>query len=218
MRYDLHSKSASLRFFLLRPTTDPMKLKMAPNSGFAVLLRSPWWVSFAIAGAIAAACTALLPRHLAPFAAAGALPIAVIGCVAAWRQARAPGAARVQAARAAAAALPWRDFAALLARAWSAEGHTVQPLAGGAQGADLRVLRGGAVGDVLLVAARRYKAAHHGVEPLRALRAQALACGAQACAYVVLQGSVSDAARQFARENDIALLEGDALNRLLLKA
>ena len=29
-----------------------MKLKMAPNSGFAILLRSPWWVSFAIAAAI----------------------------------------------------------------------------------------------------------------------------------------------------------------------
>jgi len=66
-----------------------MQLKMAPNSGFAILLRLPWRVSFAVAAAIALACQ-VLPPHLAPFAAAGALPIAVIGCIAAWRQWHAP--------------------------------------------------------------------------------------------------------------------------------
>ena len=59
---------------------------MAPNSGFAILLRSPWWVSFAIAAVIVLLCGALLPAHLAPFAAVGALPVAVIGCIAGWRQ------------------------------------------------------------------------------------------------------------------------------------
>ena len=38
-----------------------MKFKMAPNSGFAILLRSPWWVSFAIAAVIVLLCGALLP-------------------------------------------------------------------------------------------------------------------------------------------------------------
>ncbi|WP_313073491.1 restriction endonuclease [Melaminivora sp.] len=190
---------------------------MAPNSGFAVLLRSPWWVSFLIAAAIVLACAALLPAHLVPFAAAGALPIFVIGCVAAWRQARAPSRARVQAARAAAAAMPWRDFAALLTRAWVAEGHAVQPLPAGTQAADLRVVRGGSGHDFIVVAARRYKAATHGVEPLRALHALAQQQGAQAATYVVLQGSVSEAARQFAAGHGIALLEGPALEALLLK-
>ena len=76
-----------------------MKFKMAPNSGFAILLRSPWWVSFAIAAAIVLVCGALLPRDIAPFAAMGALPIAVIGCIAAWRQWRAPPLARAKGAR-----------------------------------------------------------------------------------------------------------------------
>jgi len=190
---------------------------MAPNSGFAVLLRSPWWVSFAVAGAIVLVCAALLPSHLVPFAAAGALPIAVIGCIAAWRQWRAPSAARVEAARAAAAAMPWREFSALLTRAWTAEGHGVQPLPGGAQAADLRLVRGDGSGQSILVAARRYKAASHGVEPLRALHALVQSQGAQAGTYVVLQGSVSDAARQFAATHGLALLEGAALDALLLK-
>ena len=38
-----------------------MKFRMAPNSVFAVLLRSPWWVSLAIAAALALAAAALLP-------------------------------------------------------------------------------------------------------------------------------------------------------------
>lgn len=194
-----------------------MKFKMAPNSGFAVLLRSPWWVSFLIAGAIVLVCAALLPAHLVPFAAAGALPIAVIGCVAAWRQWRAPSAARIEAARAAAAAMPWRDFAALLTRAWSAEGHGVEPLPANAQPADLRVLRQGADDQSVLVAARRYKAASHGVEPLRALHAQVQQRGAQAGTYVVLQGSVSDAARAFATAHGLVILEGAALDTLLLR-
>ena len=50
----------------------------------------------------------------------------VIGGIAAWRQWRAPSAARVQAALQAAGAMPWRAFADQLERAWRAEGHEVQ--------------------------------------------------------------------------------------------
>ena len=37
-----------------------MKFKMAPNSLFAILLRSPWWISLAIAAVFAGASRALL--------------------------------------------------------------------------------------------------------------------------------------------------------------
>lgn len=186
---------------------------MAPNSGFAILLRSPWWVSFAIAAAIASACFALMPAHLAPFAAMGAVPIAVIGCIAAWRQWRAPSAARVQGALDAAGAMPWREFAALLERAWRAEGYAVEPTHG--QHTDLRLDKGG---QFTLVAARRWKAATHGVEPLRALQAEVERHGAHAGVYVALQGTVSDGARAFAKEHALVLLEGGALAALMLKA
>ncbi|MEN9329226.1 MAG: hypothetical protein RLZZ484_414, partial [Pseudomonadota bacterium] len=38
-----------------------MKWKMSDRSLFAVLLRSPWWVSFVLAAALALAASALLP-------------------------------------------------------------------------------------------------------------------------------------------------------------
>lgn len=186
---------------------------MAPNSGFAILLRSPWWVSFAIAAAIVLVCGALLPADIAPFAAMGAVPLAVVGCIAAWRQWRAPSAARVQGVLDAAAAMPWRDFAQALESAWRAEGHQVQRMNG--PHADLRIDKDG---QFILVAARRWKAANHGVEPLRELQAEVQRQGARTGVYVALAGAVSDTARSFARDNGLVLLEGDTLATLLLKA
>ena len=103
----------------------PVKFKMAPNSLFAILLRSPWWVSFAAAGAIALICGALLPAHVAPFAAVGVLPLVVVGSMAAWRQWKAPSPSRLQAALDAAGPLPWRQLADRPDAAWPAEGFLV---------------------------------------------------------------------------------------------
>ena len=109
--------------------------------------------------------------------------------------------------------MPWRQFAQRLEDAWRAEGHEVQRMNG--PHCDLRITRGE---QTLLVAARRYKAATHGVEPLRELQAEVQRQGARAGVYVALQGAVSEQARGFARDNALALLEGDALATLLLKA
>ena len=194
-------------------TRIPVKFKMAPNSLFAILLRSPWWVSWSVAGLIALVCGALLPSHIAPYAAVGAMPIFGVGCLAAWRQWRAPSSAKVQAVLAQAADMPWRTFANALERAWQAEGYAVRRLTG--LQADLCLEK---AGQVTLVSARRWKAATHGVEPLRDLHAAAQAQDAQGSAYIALQGTVSDNARSYAREHGIALIEADALAALLLKA
>ncbi|AVS72590.1 restriction endonuclease [Paracidovorax avenae] len=186
---------------------------MAPNSLFAILLRSPWWVSFLAAGAIALACGALLPAHVAPFAAVGVLPLVGVGSMAAWRQWNAPSAARMQAALDEAGALPWRLLADRLERAWLAEGYTVQRLAGGA--ADFRLDKGG---HAVLVGARRWKAATHGVEPLRELQAAVQAQDGASGAYLAPLGAVSDAARDFARSHGLDILDGPAVAALLLKA
>ncbi len=192
-----------------------MRLKMAPNSGFAVLLRSPWWISFMLAAAIVAGCYALLPSDIAPFAAVGALPLSIIGCIAAWRQWRRPSAARVQQTLEQAAAQPWSALAQQLQRAWQSEGHQVEPLAG-SSAADLRITE--ASGRTLLVAARRCKAASHGVQPLRALQQEIERRQADGGVYLVLQGQVSEQAHDYARAQGLALLEGDALATLLRKA
>ena len=186
---------------------------MPPNSLFAVLLRSPWWISFALVGLIALVAFALLPAQYAVVGALGGLPIFVVGCMAAWRQMHAPSPARVAQALQAAQTMPWRGFADTLAAAWRQGGFEVQQLDGGA--ADFCLTKSG---STTLASARRWKATTHGVEPLRELQAEVQRQGARAGVYVALQGAVSEQARGFARDNALALLEGDALATLLLKA
>ncbi|MDD2547811.1 MAG: restriction endonuclease [Burkholderiaceae bacterium] len=185
---------------------------MAPNSLFAVLLRSPWWLSFALVGLIVLIAAAWLPSPYEVFGALGSLPIFGVGCVAAWRQLRAPSAAQVQARLDTAARLAWRDFSDQLARAWQAEGYAVQRLHGPAT--DLRLEK---AGQVHLVSARRWKAAHHGIEPLRDLQAALAPHGAQTGVYVALQ-PLSEQAQALARGQGLVLLQGEALARLLGKA
>ena len=50
-----------------------MKLKTAPNSLFAILLRKPWWVSIALVGviALAARARALVPQPYVVFGMMG---------------------------------------------------------------------------------------------------------------------------------------------------
>ena len=56
-----------------------MKLRMHENSLFAILLRSPWWVSFLIAGGLFAGLRLVVAPLYASFFA---LPFAVIGAYA----------------------------------------------------------------------------------------------------------------------------------------
>lgn len=190
-----------------------MKFKMASNSLFSILLRSPWWISFVIAGAIGVVGAALLPDEYALMGAFGSLPILGVGCVAAWRQLRAPSAAQIDATVDAALALPWNAFADALQKAWQASGAVVERLPG--PGADFRVTQDG---RVTLVSARRWKAATHGAEPIRQLVASMQAEDAPTASYMAIQGDVSDAARALARDNDVTLLGRAALAQLLQRA
>ena len=71
-------------------------------------------------------------------------------------------------------------------------------------------------GSTTLVSARRWKAAAHGVEPLRDLRTAMEQRGASAGLYVLAQGSLSDNARLYARDNGITIVQDNALAALLL--
>ena len=136
----------------------------------------------------------------------------IVGCMAAWRQLRAPSASKVQALKDAAAAMSWRDFADALERSWQADGQSVKRL--NLPAADLQLDKGG---QTLLVNAKRWKAANHGVEPLRDLQALVAQREARAGVYVTLQGTISDNARSYAKEHGITLIDGDALAALLAK-
>lgn len=186
-----------------------MKFKMAQNSLFAILLRSPWWISFGLALAAAALARALLPDPYRLVGALGGMPFIVIGVMSLVRQLRAPSAAQVQATVEALARMGWADFARALEQAYTRDGFAVERLPQGP--ADLALQRGG---QTTLVSARRWKAARQGEEGLQALHAAAQARAAGNCVFIAL-GDFSPNAQRFARVHGIELLQPQALSRLL---
>ena len=180
-------------------------MKMHENSLFAVLLRSPWWLSLLLAGGLAALARLVLPLHYALFTG---LPFIVIGCVAAWRQLRAPSTAQVEAALARVRAMSWSEFAAKLEEAYRREGWEVKRTSGAA---DLELARGGATA---LVGAKRWKAVRTGTEPLRELEAARAGRDAGECIYVAA-GEVTEQALALAREKRIKVVQGAELAKLV---
>lgn len=179
-----------------------MKLKMAPNSLFAILLRNPWWYSVVLVVVICAVSAALLPKDVVVFGAIGSFPFLVTAGIALKRQWNKPSAAAVEAEMARLAALSWREFSQELETRFARQGYAVTRLA--AQGpstgaADFRLEK---AGRVTLVAAKRYKAATHGVEALEALVAHKEAMGADDAHYLCL-GTVSPQAAKYAREHAV---------------
>ncbi len=182
---------------------------MAPNSLFAVLLRSPWWISIAIAAAMAGASRLALPAEYVVFGAMGGIPFVVIGVVAAWRQFKAPSEKSVVATLEAVQAMSWREFSAALEAALVRDGCTVEAIKSPA--ADFAATKGTRVS---LVSAKRWKAASLGIEPLRELHAATQAREAQESIYITL-GEMSDNARRFAGEHRIRVISGTELAVLL---
>jgi restriction system protein len=188
-----------------------MKFKMAPNSVFAVLLRSPWWISFLIALLAGACAYALLPDQYRLLGAMGGFPFLVVGCIALWQQMHLPSARRSQEILQAARTMNWTRFSALLEQGFSAQGYRVERTQGAA---DFTLTR---QGRTTLVAAKRWKAARHGEDLLAALHAAAQAQGASHCLYVSL-GELSPNALLFAKRHQVQLMQDAALALLLKNA
>lgn len=182
---------------------------MSDKSLFAVLLRSPWWISFAVAVAVGIAGYSLFPARFANVGAVSGLPFAVIGGIALWRQWGTPSQARIDATLQALAAMSGRDFTSALEAAYQRDGFVVSRLT--VSGADLSISK---AGRTALVQCKRWKAATHGVEPLRELNAAMTAQDANQGIYVAVN-AWSDAARQYASKNSIRLLQGSELALLM---
>jgi restriction system protein len=180
-----------------------MKLTLHPNSLFAILLRSRWWVSILLALGVFGALRIFFEPGIAVFAA---LPFAAIGTYAAWQQLKRPGAKRVAATLERARALPWDGFCAALEAGFRREGYGVSR-----NGDELELTR---AGRVTLVACKRWKAVRTGVEPLREFDAATRERGAQERVYVAA-GEVTDTARAFAAQKQIRLLQEEELAKLL---
>ena len=187
-----------------------MKLQMARNSLFAILLRSPWWASLAIAVVLALLSAALLPVEFRAAGALSAAPFVVIAAISARRQWRLPSAARVAETQAALSAMAWPAFADLLVAAFVRDGYTVRR-GGAAAAVDFELER---QGRTMLVCARRWKSARTGLEALRALQAARDAADAPDALYVGL-AEFTDQARAFAATQRVAVWQAPELAQAL---
>jgi restriction system protein len=170
---------------------------MAKRSLFAILSRSPWWLSVLIAAAVFMLVRQFLPDNAA---LASTLPFLGIAGYAGWRQSRVPNPERVAEALAAVRAMPWQEFAAIMESAFRSDGYAVVALTRGP--ADFELSKGG---RVALASCKRWKVAQTGIEALRELMREKESSGAQECIYVAA-GDLSQRARQFAAQKEIRLL------------
>jgi restriction system protein len=185
-----------------------MKLRMHENSLFAILLRSPWWISIAIAAGIVIVARFFLPDVYAFFVG---LPFFVIGVMAGWKQLRAPSASRVAETLEAVRAMSWAEFSGAAEQAFRRDGYAVTRLDG--ETVDFELVK---AGRTTVVGCKRWKAARTGVEPLRDLDTVRRAREANDAIYVSA-GEVSGNAAAFAAENRIRLLQGVELAALLAR-
>jgi restriction system protein len=186
-----------------------MKLRMAENSLFAILLRKPWWVSALVAAGLLAFARFGLPPAWFLYAAPIALPFVVIAGITGWRQLQAPGAGRVAAVEEAVRAMGWPEFAAEVEAAWKRDGWSVEREAG--PGVDFAASQGW---RRAAIACKRWKVARTGVEPLRELAAARERLEAHEGVYVTV-GEVSEQARRFAAEHRIRIVGGAELATLM---
>jgi restriction system protein len=186
----------------------PVQLKMNKNSLFAILSRSPWWVSFLIAAGLFLAIRQFLPDVAALFST---LPFLGIAAYAGWRQLRTPSADAIAASLDSLRAMGWQEFAAKMEAGFAADGYTVSAVAGDAADYELRK-----DGRVALLACKRWKVAQAGIGPLRALVEAKEAAGAHECIYVAA-GDLSPNASAFAQQAKLRLVSGADLAGLVAR-
>ena len=205
-----------LKTHLLKPTKRTAvqlpSFKMSEKSLFAVLLRSPWWISFALAIVVGAACFKLFPDRFAVVGALSGLPFAIIGGMAMWRQRGIPNPARIDEALQRLSVLSAREFASALEAAFVRDGYGVTKVS--TSGADLSITK---AGRTALVNSKRWKAATHGIEPVRELSAAMESLDANQGIYIAVN-ALSDAARSFVSKNSIRVMQGTELALLMKHA
>lgn len=186
-----------------------MNFQIPERSLFAILLRSRWWISFALAAAIVLLALLLLPADFRVVGALSCLPFVIIGCMAAARQWREPSAANILQARESLGAMTWPDCADSLEAAFRREGYVVTR--GPGNPVDFLLER---QGRVTVVSARRWKSARPGVDALRALDEAREAADAQRARLVCLN-EPTEAAREFATRHRMEVWQADAYARAL---
>lgn len=183
-----------------------MAFKMSENSLFAVLLRSPWWYS-ALAGlAVIAISLVLVSGQYVLLGIFGALPFFGIAGFAGYKQFLLPSKNRVQEVSELAREMSASQIAEKIADSYIEERYDSSPFKGSE--ADLMLVRGN---RTLLVCTKRFKVVNTGIAPLKQLVAAGEKVEATGYLYVAL-GEISTAAQDFAKQNDIELIQASRLS------
>ncbi|SAI41908.1 membrane protein [Bordetella ansorpii] len=186
-----------------------MKSTRFQNSIFAVLARSPWWMSAGVALLLSVLGFVALPLEYAAMGMFAAVPFVVTAGIALRRQWKNPSGARVQAVTDAVAGMSWATFSTLAEAGFRRDGCEVRRLQ--LPAADFALTKDG---HEAIVSARRWKAARIGVEPLRELQAVREKRGAREAIFIAL-GEVSDTAVQYAKAQNVSLMTAPELAKLL---
>ena len=186
-----------------------MQFKMSENSLFAMLLRSPWWVSFLIALVLGLGGRALLPEGYVFIAPALALPFVVAGFMALRKQWDIPSESRVAETVETVSKMSWRDFSALIEQSFVRDGYVVTRTTGAA---DFAIVK---AGRKVLVSCKRWKAASQGVDSLRDLVAARDADDDVRELLYVSATDLTDNALRYAKDNRVSLMLAPQLTRLL---
>lgn len=179
--------------------------KMREGSLFAVLLRSPWWYSVLIAVMLISISLLLVGSRFVIFGIALGIPFLIIAALSAYQQLQRPGTKRILEVVESARKMSSKQIAAKIADHYEQQNFDITPFKGNA--ADLEIERGR---HKFLLCSKRFKAANTGIEPLKQLVASGEKIEATRYLYVAL-GTVTDNARTYARENDIELVQAEAL-------
>lgn len=186
-----------------------MALRMAKNSIFAILLRSPWWVSGLVSLALALVGCVLMPPGYGIYGLATGVPFAIVCAMALKKQWGMPSPARTAAMLERIRAMSWRDFSDEIERALQRDGFEVKRV--DMPEADFSITSNG---RTALVSCRRWKVASTGVEPLREL-CKAVERDGLYDAFYVTAGEFTPKAMDFAVEKKMRLLHGPALVKLM---
>jgi restriction system protein len=144
-----------------------MALKMAKGSLFAILLRSPWWISLVVVGLIVLVSNALLSPELRVFGWTAAFPFVVIAALALRRQWGQPSAKQQALDWQRLQALGQEAFALALVKGFERKGYTVEVINDARDPwVDLVLTRND---SQTVVSYKRRKMAHPGADTLRAL-------------------------------------------------
>lgn len=184
-------------------------MKMAKNSLFAVLLRSPWWISGLVSSLLALIGWISMPPGYGVYGLMTGAPFAIICALALKKQWGTPGQASTDKGLERIRALSWRDFATEIEAALQRDGFEVKRV--DMPEADFAIT---ADGRTALVSCRRWKVATTGIEPLRELH-NAVQRDGLYDAFYITAGAFTPNAMDFAVEKKMRLLHGPALVKLM---